>query len=267
MNKKQIIDLQSENKNLREIAHEQKKEIENLKLELENVYKINKEYESIIDSYKQDANKTEEHNFNKDKSQSEQDEIEKLNQQLETWKKEYFDLLNKTMNGTTIMTNDLLNYKKYNQKDDNDALILQTSQSNFNDNSLSKSSIKTIERPQTAQGRKYQVDDFERVLQGIKIMRQKNLLDDSLNNEDEENVNEEESEEESEEEEPMKINEHNMIIQSDVNKDHINKQNLNNSGILTCPVVFTKGMFPKTGSESSLAPIKTTKGFYKNTNN
>lgn len=265
MNKKQIIDLQTENKNLKEIAHEQKREIENLKLQLENVYQINKEYENIIDSYKQNENKTEE---NTNKSQSEQDEIAKLNQQLESWKKEYFDLLEKTMNGTTNITNDILNCKKYNQKDNNDSLILQTSLNNFNDNSLRKSSIKTIERPQTAQGRKYQANDFERVLQGIKIMRQKNLLDDSLDNEDEENVNEEESEEESEEEDkPIKFNEINKNTQSDINKNNINKQKLNNSGILPCPVKITKGMFPKTGSESSLAPIKKAKAFYKNTSN
>ena len=259
MNKKQIIDLQTENKNLKEIAHEQKREIENLKFQLENVYQINKEYESIIDSYKKNENKTEENTI---KSQSEQDEIAKLNQQLESWKKEYFDLLEKTMNGTTNITNDILNYKKYNQKDDNNSLILQTSLNNFNDNSLRKSSIKTVERPQTAQGRKYQADDFERVLQGIKIMRQKNLLDDSLDNGDEDNVNEEESEEESEEEdEQIKINENN------INKDNILKQKLNNSGILPCPVKITKGMFPKTGSESSLAPIKKANAFYKNTSN
>lgn len=263
MNKKQIIDLQTENKNLKEIAHDQKREIENLKLQLENVYQINKEYESIIDSYKQNENKTEEITI---KSQSEQDEIAKLNQQLESWKKEYFDLLDKTMNGTTNNTNGILNYKKYNQKDNNDSLILQTSLNNFNDNSLRKSSIKTIERPQTAQGRKYQADDFERVLQGIKIMRQKNLLDDSLDNEDK--VNEEESEEESEEEdEPININENNKNTQSNINKDNIHKQKLNNSGILPCPVKITKGMFPKTGSESSLAPIKKAKAFYKNTSN
>ena len=54
----------------KEIAHDQKREIENLKLQLENVYQINKEYESIIDSYKQNENKTEEITI---KSQSKQE--------------------------------------------------------------------------------------------------------------------------------------------------------------------------------------------------
>jgi hypothetical protein len=260
MNKKQINELQSENRDLKELIHEQKREIDNLKFELENINQINKEYESIIETYKKKANTNNSKNYNTSKTFSKQNEIAKLTQQLETWKKEYFDLLNKTMNTNEIINN----HQYYNKNVNDDVLFLQTSQNNYEDNLLRNSSITTIERPQTAQGRKYQTDDFERVLQGIKIMRQKNLLDDSLDNEEEDNENEITKVSEIKHKE-VPIKQNNKKIKDNNN---INKKKLNDSGILNnCPVVITKGMFPKTGSEVSLAPIKSAKGVYKTTSN
>ena len=95
-------------------------------------------------------------------------------------------------------------------------------------------------------------------------MRQKNLLDDSLDNEEEDNENEITKVSEIKHKE-VPIKQNNKKIKDNNN---INKKKLNDSGILNnCPVVITKGMFPKPGSEVSLAPIKSAKGVYKTTSN
>ena len=171
MKSKENLELQRENKELKKIIEEQKKEIDNLKIQVLDLTEVNKQYEEMINQQKA---KAEAMKSNKDIDE----EKAKLKSQLEMWKKEYCDLLDKTMstnNNSTNFSNEVLR-----------------SHSNFRT------------RPQTATT-PYRSGDFEKVIKEISIMNRKNSLDDSIEDEEEEEINTDVKKEdikEKEEEEP-----------------------------------------------------------------
>lgn len=155
MKSKENLELQRENKELKKIIEEQKKEIDNLKIQVLDLTEVNKQYEEMLTQQK---TKIEAMKSNKDIDE----EKAKLKSQLEMWKKEYCDLLDKTMstnNNSTNFSNEVLR-----------------SHSNFRT------------RPQTA-STPYRSGDFEKVIKEISIMNRKNSLDDSIDDDEEEEIN------------------------------------------------------------------------------
>ena len=182
-------------KELKEIIKSQKKEIDDIKLELENINQLNKEYEIIIEEYKfkLDQKKTRKNkniNTNNNINNKEEEKI-KLLKELEMWKKEYLDLFNKTNQASlfpSLLTKDPVHnpkshFLKKSTKEEN--------QPNDNTTNISPKNKKIIQRPQTAQVRKTNPDNFEGLCQGLKIMYSKNRLMDVL---EEESDDEEEKE-------------------------------------------------------------------------
>ena len=179
---KEIQELQKHNRILMETIERQRSEIEqknveidNIKLELENCIQLNKEYEDVIEKLKTD-------NENIKKSNESNEEIIKLKKELENWKREYFDLLEKNMGNTLKI------------KEEENKNIINTSKS------------VSIKRPGTAKLKPYKSNFFQKIQelhQGYEIMKRKNSLDDSIEeneseskeeeNEDEENENESEN--------------------------------------------------------------------------
>ena len=93
--KKEIKEENDKNKELKEIIKSQKNEIDDLKLELENINQLNKDYEAIIADFKTKIEKNKlKQNIIKEKKNKEE-EKNKLLKELEMWKKEYFDLFDK----------------------------------------------------------------------------------------------------------------------------------------------------------------------------
>lgn len=155
--KKQICDLQKENKNLRETIKKQQEEIDSLKLQIENLTVLYTDSEK-----KAKFNNIKENELNIDKDE----EKALLKSQLEMWKKEYCDLLDKTMSTNT----------------------------NTNSNEILRNNIPS-RRPMTA-STPFRSGDFEKVIKEISIMNRKNSLDDSLSdesNEDKEKIIHEEN--------------------------------------------------------------------------
>ena len=155
MKSKENLELQRENKELKKIIEEQKKEIDNLKIQVLDLTEVNKQYEEMLTQQK---TKIEAMKSNKDIDE----EKAKLKSKLEMWKKEYCDLLDKTMstnNNSTNFSNEVLR-----------------SHSNFRT------------RPQTA-STPYRSGDFEKVIKEISIMNRKNSLDDSIDDDEEEEIN------------------------------------------------------------------------------
>ena len=181
------------NKELKEIIKSQKKEIDDIKLELENINQLNKEYEIIIENYKIKL----EQNKNKKKKiiniDNKTDEKSKLLKELEMWKKEYLDLFNK-INKTSLFPNSLTNNKNKNSKldliskDENKNII--NTNINLNKSMPNKEIKQLFQRPQTAQVRKTTPDNFESLYEGLKIMYSKNQLMDVVEEEsdDEEEI-------------------------------------------------------------------------------
>ena len=182
---KEIQELQKHNRNLMELIERQRSEIEQKNVEIENI-KLEKENEN-------------ENNIN---SNIKDEEIIKLKNELENWKREYFDLLEKNM--TTSL------YKKEEKK------II-----NNNNKNLSKSVA--LKRPQTAKIKPYKSNFFQKIQelhQGYEIMKRKNSLDESIEDEEEsendnnksnnENEESESSENESEENEKENDNKNNI---------------------------------------------------------
>ncbi len=205
---KEIQELQKHNRNLMELIERQRSEIEqknveieNIKLELENSIQLNKEYEDIIEKLKLE---NENNNTN-----IKNEEIIKLKNELENWKREYFDLLEKNM--TTSL------YKKDKEK--------EKRINNNNNKNLSKSVA--IKRPQTAKLKPYKSNFFQKIQelhQGYEIMKRKNCLDESIedeeesesdNNKNNDNENEESESSENESEENEKENGNNIEPQID----------------------------------------------------
>ena len=181
------------NKELKEIIKSQKKEIDDIKLELENINQLNKEYEIIIENYKI---KLEQNKNKKNKIiniDNKTDEKSKLLKELEMWKKEYLDLFNK-INKTSLFPNSLTNNKNKNSKldliskDENKNII--NTNVNLTKSMPNKEIKQLFQRPQTAQVRKTTPDNFESLYEGLKIMYSKNQLMDVVEEEsdDEEEI-------------------------------------------------------------------------------
>ena len=201
MNKEKDLEENNKNKELKEIIKNQKKEIDDIKLELENVNQLNKEYEIILEDYKikLEQNKIKKNNIIKNNKEEEKN---KLLKELEMWKKEYLDLFNKINQSSlfpSLLTNDKIQnpkshlLKKENEEEDN---IINTN-INTNKSMPNKEIKKLIQRPQTAQVKKTNPDNFEGLCEGLKIMYSKNQFLDVL---------EEESDEEEQEKNEIKDN-------------------------------------------------------------
>ena len=176
---KEIQELQKHNRILMETIERQRSEIEqknveidNIKLELENCIQLNKEYEDVIEKLKTD-------NENIKKSNESNEEIIKLKKELENWKREYFDLLEKNMGNTLKI------------KEEENINIINTSKS------------VSIKRPGTAKLKPYKSNFFQKIQelhQGYEIMKRKNSLDDSIEENESESKEEESEDEENENE-------------------------------------------------------------------
>jgi len=92
--KKELSEVLSEKDAILKINNNYEMEINSLKIELENVTNLNKEYEKIIENYRNEKTKIETTNNS-----------DKLQQEIELWKGEYFDLLNKNMNSQNTNNN------------------------------------------------------------------------------------------------------------------------------------------------------------------
>ena len=202
---REYSELLKENKYLREIKEKKKNEIDDLKLELENIKKINEANEGLIAQYKMEKNIQSNAN-NKITTSNYQNELIKLKEQCDIWKKEYMDLLEKTMN-----SNNLNKFQIENP--------LNISMSNFK----FKKEFKFDKRPQTAGIRGIKSTDFDQLATQYKIINRKNSLDDSLSEEESNNEEEEEESENSKEEKIKKgiekINEKINLIQSNYLND------------------------------------------------
>ena len=213
--KKKNKEENSKNKELKDIIKNQQKEIDDIKLELENVNQLNREYEIIIEDYK---NKIEQNKVdNKTNINNKDSEKNKLLKELEMWKKEYLDLFNKINKSSLFPTsiNEDLKSLKVN-------LIKRGDKEIENENIINTDLIKSmpnkeikqlIERPQTAQVRRTNPDNFETLCEGLKIMYSKNELMDVV-------------EEESDEEEEEEIKEKEINDKKDVdNVDNTKEEN------------------------------------------
>ena len=177
---------------LKKIIDKQKIILDKLKNELEYTSKINREYEMKIDQYNVELNY---YNNNDINDEDEDEETKKIKKELEMWKKQYFDLLEKNVN----------------KEEDNN---MKFSKDLFNkNNKKNNQQIKKdiIERPQTAQVRSNLTRDFKKLYEEINVLEgkdTKNAFEEVLNeetdeddDEEEENKEEKENEEEAEKEE------------------------------------------------------------------
>lgn len=130
---KTVEKLKNENKMLTNRNIQLESELNTLKLELENSSKLNQDYELLIKSYKSKTN-------------TDDDEKIQLRQQLEIWKREYCELLDKTV--STNLSDGLYN----------------------------------VPRPQTAMVASNRGHDIENIL--VTYKKRKNELDDSLSEEE-----------------------------------------------------------------------------------
>jgi len=220
-------EIKKENIKLKEIIKEQNKEIDNLKLELENSNLLIKDYESTLSQYNlkygdinnfnNDINKSviNENNFHESKYMQ---EIQKLKNDLNIWKKEYFEL-----------------YEKMNKED-----YIKTKINNIK-----------IERPKTAVARyDNPLKEFKKLYNDLEYKNSKNIFADVLEEETDEDEEEEEQDEANEEEKEGKIK----------GKNDNNKLNDNSNKIINMKNEFDKKLL------KPLA-IKNKKDFNKKNNN
>ncbi|MCQ2819936.1 MAG: leucine-rich repeat domain-containing protein, partial [archaeon] len=188
----EVAFLKKENLKLQTQIENQQKEIELLKLQIENLTVLNKEYELNITQLKQIKQEDfiKEQQILKIKREKEDDEKSKLKQELETWKREYYELFDKTYNNQSNsgrgIREGILGSNMYGKKPSQ------------NINSLSAN----FTRPMSATLRTNISSEFDKIAENIRIMKRKNSLDDSLGNisgEDEKEENLKEDKEESEE--------------------------------------------------------------------
>ena len=169
-----------EEEKLKKIIDKQKIILDKLKNELEYTSKINREYEMKIDQYNVELNY---YNNNDINDEDEDEETKKIKKELEMWKKQYFDLLEKNVN----------------KEEDNN---MKFSKDLFNKkNKRSNQQIKKdiIERPQTAQVRSNLTRDFKKLYEEINVLEgkdTKNAFEEVLNEETDEDDDEEENNEE-----------------------------------------------------------------------
>ena len=169
-----------EEEKLKKIIDKQKIILDKLKNELEYTSKINREYEMKIDQYNVELNY---YNNNDINDEEEDEETKKIKKELEMWKKQYFDLLEKNVNkeedNNMKFSKDLFNKK------------------NKRNNQQIKKDI--IERPQTAQVRSNLTRDFKKLYEEINVLEgkdTKNVFEEVLNEETDEDDDEEENNEE-----------------------------------------------------------------------
>ena len=169
-----------EEEKLKKIIDKQKIILDKLKNELEYTSKINREYEMKIDQYNVELNY---YNNNDINEEEEDEETKKIKKELEMWKKQYFDLLEKNVNkeedNNMKFSKDLFNKK------------------NKRNNQQIKKDI--IERPQTAQVRSNLTRDFKKLYEEINVLEgkdTKNVFEEVLNEETDEDDDEEENNEE-----------------------------------------------------------------------
>jgi hypothetical protein len=174
-----------EEEKLKKIIDKQKIILDKLKNELEYTSKINREYEMKIDQYNVELNY---YNNNDINDEDEDEETKKIKKELEMWKKQYFDLLERNVNkeedNNMKFSKDLFNKK------------------NKRNNQQIKKDI--IERPQTAQVRSNLTRDFKKLYEEINVLEgkdTKNAFEEVLNEETDEDDDEEENKEEKENEE------------------------------------------------------------------
>ena len=188
------------NKELKEIIKNQKKEIDDIKLELENINQLNKEYEIMIENYKikleQSKNKKNKFINNDNKA----NEKNKLLKELEMWKKEYLDLFNKINKNSlfpTLLTKEQIKNPKLNLISDVGNKNMINTNINLTKSMPNKEIKKFIERPQTAQVKNTTPDNFESLYEGLKIMYSKNQLMDVVeeDSDDEEEIEKKDSNE------------------------------------------------------------------------
>ena len=225
---KNIQEIKKENIKLKEIIEEQNKEIDNLRLELENNNLLIKDYESTLSQYKlkygdindfnNDTNKNIINENNYQNESKHMEEIQKLKNDLNIWKKEYFEL-----------------YEKMNKEDN-----IKT---NIN-------SIK-IERPKTAVARyDNPLKEFKKLYNDLEYKNSKNIFADVLEEETDEDEEEEEQDDTNEEEKEGNIK----------GKDNNNKLNENSNKIINMKNEIDKKLL------KPLA-IKNKKDFNKKNNN
>ena len=176
-----------EEEKLKKIIDKQKIILDKLKNELEYTSKINREYEMKIDQYNVELNY---YNNNDINEEEEDEETKKIKKELEMWKKQYFDLLEKNVNkeedNNMKFSKDLFNKK------------------NKRNNQQIKKDI--IERPQTAQVRSNLTRDFKKLYEEINVLEgkdTKNAFEEVLNEETDEDDDEEENKEEKDIEEEV----------------------------------------------------------------
>ena len=198
-------EIKKEEEKLNKIIEEQNIMIEKLKNELENASILNKQYEIQIDQYNNESVNYQNNNNNLKNNQNEDEETIKIKKELEMWKKQYFDLLEKN-----IENEDKLKF----------------SQDLFNDKKIKKENNKNkkdiIERPQTAQVRSNLTRDFHKLYEEINILQgSKNIFNDVLNEESDEEEEEEKEKEELNEEEKEEKEENNENEIKEEIKDEI----------------------------------------------
>ena len=198
-------EIKKEEEKLNKIIEEQNIMIEKLKNELENASILNKQYEIQIDQYNNELVNHQNNNNNLKNNQNEDEETIKIKKELEMWKKQYFDLLEKN-----IENEDKLKF----------------SQDLFNDKKIKKENNKNkkdiIERPQTAQVRSNLTRDFHKLYEEINILQgSKNIFNDVLNEESDEEEEEEKEKEELNEEEKEEKEENNENEIKEEIKDEI----------------------------------------------
>ena len=197
--------IKKEEEKLNKIIKEQNIMIEKLKTELENSSRLNKEYEIKIDQFNNELMI----NQNNDNViiNNDDEETIKIKKELEMWKKQYFDLLEKNIEKEDKLkfSQDLFDNKKIKRQ-----------------NPQPKKDI--IERPQTAQVRSNLTRDFHKLYEEINILQgNKNIFNDVINEESDEEEDEKEEKEEKEEvnEEEKEENEIKEEVNDEIPDDEI----------------------------------------------
>jgi hypothetical protein len=197
--------IKKEEEKLNKIIKEQNIMIEKLKIELENSSRLNKEYEIKIDQFNNEL-MIYQNNDNVIINNDDEETI-KIKKELEMWKKQYFDLLEKNIEKEDKLkfSQDLFDNKKIKRQ-----------------NPQPKKDI--IERPQTAQVRSNLTRDFHKLYEEINILQgNKNIFNDVINEESDEEEDEKEEKEEKEEvnEEEKEENEIKEEVNDEIPDDEI----------------------------------------------
>jgi hypothetical protein len=235
VSKKEWIDLQNENKYLKQNEIEHLKEIETLKNEVERLSQLNKEYQHIIETYKSEQHNEHSHH-NKSKSLY-YDENVKLKQQLDSLRKDYNDLLNKT-NHTSI-NNELTNKDIEHDDDMND---------DVNDEDIKEDEV--VQGVGDGSDDSFDIEEIcRKSFQDLKEMRKEvELLNSALDIKQQHKEN-------------NKTTTSNKIQPKIIKED--NNTLLQGNILSNRPVILKKGIQTKSKEPSPLAPIKTTKTAFK----